>query len=179
METTKDYTKRYRQNPLALVLDVHNLRNGLYHVDGDVEKQSWQEVCDVAGVKPVGNIIIDIDIDKLSFKMHITGSITANIEMECIRSLKKFEKQLDINIDEDIFLTDPREGEEADEILTEDSFNVGDFIREIIHLNIDPYPVHESTLNIPKGEFGLSDGLEEEIKTEKNPFAVLKNLKKT
>jgi uncharacterized metal-binding protein YceD (DUF177 family) len=97
--------------------------------------------------------------------------------MVCIRSLKPFEKKIDIVIDEEIFLTDPREGEEADEILKDDTFDAGDFIKQIIQLNVDPYPIHESTLNVPKGEFGLEDGLKEEVQKEKNPFAVLKDLK--
>ena len=160
-------------------MDIHNIKDGLYHIDGDIEESSWHKICEEAGVKPLSNIIVDIDLERRSFKICVTGKIQASIEMSCIRSLKAFEKKLDIDINEEIFFSDPREGEEADEVLSGDVFDVGDFIKQIIHLNIDPYPVHESTLNIPNGEFGLSDGLEETIKDEENPFAVLKDLKKT
>jgi uncharacterized metal-binding protein YceD (DUF177 family) len=177
MDQSKDYTKRYRQNPLTLKLDIHNLRAGLYRINGDVEEESWQKVCETAGIKPAGEVSIDIDMQKYSYKLHLTGTINTNVEMVCIRSLKPFEKKIDIVIDEEIFLTDPREGEEADEILKDDTFDAGDFIKQIIQLNVDPYPIHESTLNVPKGEFGLEDGLKEEVQKEKNPFAVLKDLK--
>lgn len=173
----KDYLKQYRKDPLALSLDVHNLRNGLYHIEGEGNEAGWQEICDLAKVKPLGKLVVNLDMEKLSYKLKLTGTIIADVEMTCIRTLEPLQKHLDIRVDEEIFLTDPREDEKPDEILQGDMFQVGDFINQIIQLGIEPYPVHESTMSIAKGEFCLSDGMDEKVKEEKNPFSVLKDLK--
>jgi uncharacterized metal-binding protein YceD (DUF177 family) len=177
MDTQRDYIKHYRTDPFSLVLEIRNMKDGWYHIDGVVSAENWQKMCKTAGVAPAGDVVIDAEIEKLPFKMRLMGRVKAKIEQTCIRSLQPLKTALDIQFNEEIFLTEPREGEKADEVLTGDTFDFGYFIKQIIQLDIDPYPVHQDTLNIPKGEFGFSDGLEEEVKMEKNPFSVLKDLK--
>lgn len=179
MTQLKDYTKRYSVDPLTLNIDIHNIKEGLYHINGEANAEKWLKVCKTADIKPLGDVNIDIDMQRFSFKIHLTGTITAQVERTCIRTLKPFKTNININIDEEIFTTKPREDEDPDEILQGSIFDVGDFIEQMVNLNIDPYPIHESTLNVPVGEFGLSDGIEEEVKEQQNPFAVLKDLKKS
>lgn len=173
-----NYQATFNQDPAALVLDVHNLEDGTYLLEGDVSAQRWQQLCEKMHFVPGGHAHCSLTLSKKARKFLVEGNLQVTLKRECTRTLEIFEEKLDIHICEHM-ATERHSKDSPDLLLLEEGvFDGADFISQMVILNASPYPVHPDTLSVSRGEYNLHDGVEEQASEDDNPFAVLKQMKK-
>lgn len=171
-----DYLKEYTTDPFTLSLKVQSMKSGIYHVVGDVSAENWQETCTHIGVGDGGSCHIDIELEKASGFLTFKGTIKMQTTRTCVRTLEEFLLEETLGVSDRLCLA-PEKAEELDEVFTEESLDLKEFLTQQIVVEMENYPVHPNTHSAGEGAFDVSDGQESEVADEKNPFSVLKHLK--
>ena len=172
----KDYRAVYDKDPFAVEFKLQNMKSGDYLVKGDVKEDMWAKSCKRIGVPVHGCCSVDIDVEKTRAEIGISGTIYTTMMRTCVRTLKEFELQEELKFAEKVPLRLHAAEQEGD-VFEGEVFNMGDYLTEQIIISMDPYPTHPDVLSAKEGAFDVTDGLDEEVKEEKNPFSVLKDLK--
>jgi uncharacterized metal-binding protein YceD (DUF177 family) len=163
-------------------MDVPGLKDGVYKIQGAATAQSWEKVCQTLGVPAKGGAKAEVYLDVAGPVIRARGSMEIELEQVCVRTLEPFMLGQHITFSETLTRgTRTRKAEEADDddtfVIEGDTFDVGDFLTQHIVLNLDPHPIKDPSSRGVRGGLVLSDGLDEVVKQEKNPFSVLKQLK--
>lgn len=170
-----DIRGHFTRSPEAVMFTVSRLKTGIYHVEGDMGANWWADLCKELGLPVAGTGRVDLYFDVKAPLIMVSGTIQTELERECVRTLEAFVEKRSFSIDEVLAFGDaPVEMEDEVLPLEEDTLDVGEYIRQHIIANLEPYPIKDGG---PRGGIILSDGLDEGTLNEKNPFAVLKQLK--
>lgn len=170
-----EYRATFRKQPEQIVIDFKTLKNGTYLVEGALEQTWWNTLCLELGLAPKGAGHVKLKLDVSQPMMHITGTISTTFERECVRTLELFEDTQTTAVDE--HLTWQKDMADETTLYHEDAtLDMGDFIRQQIVLSFDLHPVKDRS---HRGGVILSDGFEAVHQEANNPFAVLKQLKKS
>lgn len=162
--------------PEKVIFDPYHMKPGTYHVEGPLTEAWWADLCKQLGLPPVGEGHVRLDFEFRPPLVMVRGSLDTAFERECVRSLEPFMQSTTMMVDEVLAIGALADDEQAQHIipLEADVLDVGDFIRQQITIGLDPYPVKGAG---PRGGILVSDGLDEMVAEEKNPFSVLKKLK--
>jgi uncharacterized metal-binding protein YceD (DUF177 family) len=172
---SQTYRARFDKDPSALTLDVGGFKDGRYAISGAWSPEAWANLCDDLGLPPAGEGRADLTLDVRSPVVRVTGSVSATFKRNCVRSLENFMDSRTYAIDEILSLRPvDEEDPEAALYLDDGQLDVGDFLRQHVALNLDPYPVKPG--GPERGSVIVDDGLGQTADT-KNPFAALKQLK--
>lgn len=168
------------KDPFGVVLDLPGLKDGIYKIEGEASAENWQKVCETAAVPNKGSGKATLKLDIAGPVIRVTGTIDVTIEQECVRTLEAFMSEQHFDVTETLARKTPKDQIDKDSdafVIEGDAFDVGDFLTQHIILNLDPYPIKDPKGRTLRGGVMVSDGLDETIKEEKNPFSVLKQLK--
>lgn len=171
-----DYRSKFLKDPFTVTFDMATIKNGLYLIEGSFGEDGWKEICkrmDSDASKGEGKS--SLSLDKKNANVHIYGTIELEIERVCTRSLDSFLEKSTIEVDEHLTLN-PEIAEEGSDILLQGDFNIGSFVADHIVIGINPYPIHPNSEDTERGAVIVSDGMDEEVEEEKNPFSALKDL---
>jgi len=170
------YRAAFRKQPEQVMIDLKTLKNGQYLVEGALSQAWFYTLCGELGVAPKGAGNVRVTLDVTQPVMHITGEVKTTFERECVRTLEKFDDSQTTPIDEHLTWQKDRADEETF-FYDEATFDVGEFIRQQIVLGFDLHPVKDRS---HRGGVVVSDGFDPVTQADKeNPFAVLKQLKKS
>ena len=142
-------------------------------VNGALGADWWAGLCQELGLPAEGQGEVTLELTIKRPLIRVQGTITTQLTRECVRTLETFPHPQTITVDETLSLKPLNE--EADCIELEgDALDMGDYIRQQIILGLDPYPLKDGG---ERGGLVVDDGQSEVVAAEKNPFAVLKQLK--
>ena len=178
MAISSSYRAVFTQNPAGITLDFDKLKPDNYRIQGAFSAASWVQMCEKLNFKPSGGCTVELDVAVFKNRVELSGTLDVTVERTCTRTLEPFEARQTLHIAEKLFFPGLAQTEDQDELESR-QLHMEEYLYTQLALGLESYPVHPSTLNVPRGAYGVNDGLkQEEIKRE-NPFAVLEKLKKS
>jgi uncharacterized protein len=120
--------------------------------------------------QPVG---YDIEIEKLDAAILAQGELRAELECECVRCLKKFTRELNL---ENWTLHLPLEGDDAVSV-DNDSVDLTPFVREDILLEFPQHPLCRPDCGGLKPKAGKSKKVADKVETKPSAWTELNKLK--
>ncbi|MBI1362798.1 MAG: hypothetical protein GC134_02345 [Proteobacteria bacterium] len=168
------------KDPFDLVMDVPGLKDGVYKIEGTSTPGSWARVCDTLEVPHKGEGHAALSLEVAGPVLRINGDLRVVLEQICVRTLEPFMSEQSFKVSETLTRATRQQKAEEDDnafMIEGDQFDVGDFLMQHVVLNLDPYPIKDPAERAKRGGVLLSDGLDEVVREEKNPFSVLKQLK--
>ncbi len=160
------------KDPYDVALSLQNVTLGKYRVLGQVAEKHFTALTTLLNLPNKGYCRVDFTVDINMPIVQVKGTLEYSLERECGLSLKPFMETKKISVQDTFDLEDEEDVKELD-YFTEKTFVFGPFVQEQLVMGLTPFPFKDQK----KQEVLISDGLEEEIKSEKNPFSVLKQLK--
>ena len=168
------YRMTFNKKPEEITVDLRTLKNGSYFMEGEFSETYWAKVCKNLELEPKGQGSAKLELEVSQPIIHIKGEVKTTFERQCVRTLEMFEDTQTTRVDEHVTWKESM-AEEGEVFFTDElAFDMGDFIEQQIVLGFDLHPIKDRSY---RGGVVLSDGFEETPAA--NPFAVLKELKKS
>jgi uncharacterized protein len=115
----------------------------------------------------------DIEIEKLDDALLVQGELHVELECECVRCLKKFTRELDL---ENWTLHLPLEGEDAVSV-DSDSVDLTPFVREDMLLEFPQHPLCRPDCDGLKPKAGKSKKIADKVEPKPSVWTELNKLK--
>lgn len=165
--------KEFSKDLEKLTLDTSTLKDGSYLFHGEMAPSWWHSICkNDFSLPEKGYCKVNLTISVRAPLIEVRGDIEVMYEREDVRSLEKFDQVRVVEVDEQLVM--PGHEIEGALPLDDQMLDMAELVREHVILNFDPHPLKNPN---SRGGFIVSDGLDEELKEEKNPFSALKHLK--
>lgn len=160
------------KDPFDVALSLQNVTLGKYRIVHSVDGKNFETLTNLLGLSNKGECLVDLTVDITMPIVQVVGQISYVLERECGKTLTNFMEKKKIQVSDTFDLNDAEDIEEL-EYFTEKSFSLGAYVQEQMVMGLTPFPQKGKK----KEGVLVSDGLDETVKMEKNPFSVLKQLK--
>lgn len=151
-------------NSFTHIINIDHLEPGLHEYHLVATKEDRQGIAKRLELKAVDQLQADLKVEKEG-RLILAGTIEAEIQQECVRTLKVFSQSLRISVDEVFLYKNKEDEDESGEILEGDILDLGEVVVQLLSLELDPYPIAPGSEPV---EYHDKEG-------KTSPFDVLKN----
>jgi uncharacterized protein len=98
----------------------------------------------VASVPPDRPVTVDVEIESVVEGLLVTGTVSATAVVRCVRCLRDFDQELEVEVRE-LFALDPGQDEDEDEgyaVLPDDRLPLDTMARDALVLAFPAFPLH-------------------------------------
>ncbi len=135
---------------MSLTFNIRHLEKKDLHLKGELPTEELDLDLHDEVIRPADTVDYDLEVERLEGAALVQGEISVCVEYNCVRCLKKFQRELELH-DWTVHL--PLTGEDAVEV-SNDLVNLTPYLREDILLALPQHPLCEaecSGLKIPAG----------------------------
>ena len=127
----------------ALAVDVRELlQRPAAHKHVVVRAPLYDLATPVASVPPDRPVTVDVEIESVVEGLLVTGTVRATAVVNCVRCLREFDQELEVEVRE-LFALEPRQDEdEGYAVLPDDRLPLDTMARDALVLAFPAFPLH-------------------------------------